>query len=576
MLESIPQRLFTRLSTVLLPEDIRARPSEDRRRALLVICAAWVTPVLAVCVAGVHLAFDEFDRAMLSLLGIPVGALMLWLVRKTDSSVVAANVLCGFASFILVVDPMMASTDTPVPVGLILLPFAAATIGGVKTGMLWTTVTSAFLVAWTAALPFEGQQLSLAWMTVISATALGVGSSYAEWTRKQAVDESRQHAQERLHAEKELNRTRALFEVSFENAPSILIIANLVDGKMIYVNNAFCRASGWSAEEAQGRSLTELNAWPNEEERHRLARHSIAQAGVEAVELQLRSRAGVPIWLLAGAKVLQVEGQAYLLAQGIEIGERKRTERKLAIYRAQLEEGFKEQSERLRQHERLSSVGTLTSGIAHQINNPIGGIVAAAQFALVSKDESDREQIWQEALERIVEEAQRCGRIVRNMLKFARNEPTAKWKNDFGGLVRGAAESVRTYVEERGGQLDLALTREPLPVQASPIDFEQVVVNLVRNAVESRPGGGHVSVSTQRIGGQAILEVSDNGSGFEKQGRDRAFDPFCTTRVHEGGSGLGLSIVHGIVKDHGGQVELLDSESGGALVRVGIALLDET
>ncbi len=299
------------------------------------------------------------------------------------------------------------------------------------------------------------------------------------------------------------------------------------------------------------------------------------------VELSFCTRSGDHVWLLASAEILEIDGRGYLLAQGVDISERKRAEKELALYRDQLEARFEERGEQLRasleelrRQERLSSVGTLASGIAHQINNPIGGIVAAAQFALGARGGSDRDAIREEALARIVEEAQRCGRIVKNILKFARNEQTAKWRNDLGPIVRGAVESARSYVEQRGGQLHVSLEAQPIPVHASPIDLEQVVVNLVRNAAESRTAGVNVRVCTRIQGDRGLLEVSDDGIGFPERDRERLFDPFRTSRISEGGSGLGLSVVHTIVKDHAGRIDLDDAEPHGATVRVALPLLD--
>ena len=141
--------------------------------------------------------------------------------------------------------------------------------------------------------------------------------------------------------------------------------------------------------------------------------------------------------------------------------------------------------------------------------------------------------------------------------------------------MHAASEAARDYVEERGGRLDLNLHAEALPIHGSPIDLEQVVVNLVRNGAEARAGGVNVRVETARHGGLAVLTVSDDGPGFDAAGRTAAFDPFYTSRLGDGGSGLGLSIVHGIVKDHGGQIDIRDATLGGAELRVGLPLVDE-
>lgn len=225
---------------------------------------------------------------------------------------------------------------------------------------------------------------------------------------------------------------------------------------------------------------------------------------------------------------------------------------------------------RLREQERLVAVGTLAAGIAHQINNPIGGIAAAAQFALLAGEGPDRDAIRQDALETALEESRRCGRIVKSVLQFSRDEPTVKWVEDLNPTVHRASELVRSYVNHCGGQLVIALCEEPLPVRMSPIDIEQVVVNLIRNAAESRSDGARVEVRTERGRGEALLFVTDDGEGLDCETRSRLFEPFYTTRQEEGGSGLGLSVVHGVVGEHAGKLEVETLDGGST--RFGIHL----
>lgn len=244
-------------------------------------------------------------------------------------------------------------------------------------------------------------------------------------------------------------------------------------------------------------------------------------------------------------------------------------------YLADLERRLAERGEQLRasllrneEHQRLVAIGTLTAGIAHQINNPIGAITAAAEFACIARDDPDSEQVREHALATILEEGRRCGRIVRSMLQFAREEPAKKWLEDLNPVIVQGIEQTRSYVAERGGRLSILLWSEPLIVRMSPVDLEQVVVNLVRNGVESRKGGACVVVESRCEGNDAVVLVSDDGDGIDPELRQRVLEPFFTTRLVEGGSGLGLSVVHGILRDHGGRLEIENREGGGTRVRV--------
>ncbi len=231
-----------------------------------------------------------------------------------------------------------------------------------------------------------------------------------------------------------------------------------------------------------------------------------------------------------------------------------------------------ESRERLRRADRLASIGTLAAGVAHQINNPVGSILMSAQFALGEGDAEDRERIYREALESNAEHAQRCGRIVHNLLAFARNAPTEKLRIDLNELVRTSLESVPLPT----AGFDLRISPRSLPIMASNIEVEQVIVNLVRNALESgQPADERIVIETDARADYAVIHVTDQGRGIEPDDRERIFDPFFTTRIREGGTGLGLSMVHTIVEDHGGRINVLSKPGAGTQFSVSFPLAAE-
>lgn len=175
---------------------------------------------------------------------------------------------------------------------------------------------------------------------------------------------------------------------------------------------------------------------------------------------------------------------------------------------------------------------------------------------------SDRETAQEKVLRTAVEEARRCGRIVKNVLKFARDEPTAKWVEDLRPMIRGSSGLVRAYVEESGGRLEIETSEDELLAMVSPIDLEQVVVNLIRNAAESSEAGACVYVAVHPRGAMAEITIRDGGRGGDEEARSHLFEPFYTTRLEDGGSGLGHSVVHGVVGDHGGSLHVETSAEG--------------
>lgn len=247
----------------------------------------------------------------------------------------------------------------------------------------------------------------------------------------------------------------------------------------------------------------------------------------------------------------QLAGREHARRLALEAGFRADLERRVAERTREL----RESQEQLRHADRLASIGTLAAGVAHQINNPIGSILLGAELALTEDTPGSPEERYRRALERNVADAQRCGEIVRNLLRYARSAVADREEFDLSDALERAIETLGPA----GRQVRLDPATAPLPILGNPVELEQVMLNLLTNALES--GAETVSASTARLAGEAILEVADDGQGIAEEDRARLFDPFFTTRPHEGGTGLGLSVAHRIVEDHGGRIRV-DSKLG--------------
>ncbi|HMD32744.1 MAG TPA: ATP-binding protein [Candidatus Acidoferrales bacterium] len=216
---------------------------------------------------------------------------------------------------------------------------------------------------------------------------------------------------------------------------------------------------------------------------------------------------------------------------------------------------------RLPQTEKMAALGQMISGIAHELNNPLTSIVGYAQLLLGRSPESEEAQ-------RIFEEAQRAGVIVRNLLLLAREERPEQKRVSLNEIVKQTA-ALRDYVlRVENVRLTLDLEAGLPPVLADSSQLQQVVLNLLMNAeqaIEQGPGRGSIRVRTwsQRRGARQTvrLEVRDDGAGIPREVLPRIFDPFFTTKPAGVGTGLGLSIVYSIAQDHGGEVRV-ESEPG--------------
>ncbi len=215
----------------------------------------------------------------------------------------------------------------------------------------------------------------------------------------------------------------------------------------------------------------------------------------------------------------------------------------------------------LQNAERLASVGTLAAGIAHEINNPVGSILLAAEYTQLRRGEPGAEPAIWETLDGIIHEAKRCAEIVKNVLRFSRNEPTKKKLYDLERTLRRAVAITKDYARGRGVALRANIGDGPCEIVMNSMEIEQVVVNLLRNAIEASGSCSCVTLSLSSLEDRAEITVSDEGCGIESEQARRIFDPFFTTRRSSGGTGLGLSVAHSIVAGHGGKL-LVESEPG--------------
>ena len=210
--------------------------------------------------------------------------------------------------------------------------------------------------------------------------------------------------------------------------------------------------------------------------------------------------------------------------------------------------------------ERLSAIGELIAGVAHEINNPLQTIIGCTELMLDETDGSNRTD-----LELVRKEAMRAGQIVRNLLAFARRGAPDRVVIDLNDLVRATAELRGYHLEQVNIALTLRESPRPLPVLVNREEIRQVILNLLLNAehaIASSGGGGSITIETAGGGGVQTLDVTDSGPGISAELRGRIFEPFFTTREVGEGTGLGLSISHGIASSHGGSLSLVDSPSG--------------
>jgi len=214
---------------------------------------------------------------------------------------------------------------------------------------------------------------------------------------------------------------------------------------------------------------------------------------------------------------------------------------------------------RVAQSERLASLGMLSAGIAHEINNPLGGILALTALALEDLPQNDRNR---ENLEEVISQCERCREIVKGLLEFSRQSETGAEPVD----INGTLENTLRLIEMRELFLHIKLVKdldpELPPVTGDRSQLEQVFVNVLMNAVQAMDQRGTLGLVTRRAAdGYVEVAISDTGCGISASEIDRIFDPFYTSKDRGEGTGLGLSIAYGIVTRHRGQISV-ESEVG--------------
>ncbi len=380
---------------------------------------------------------------------------------------------------------------------------------------------------------------------------------------------------ERKRAEARTRESEERFRLAFHTSPDSITISRLEDGIYLDVNEGFTRITGYAREEVIGRSAVAIGIWDNPRDRTRFVSELKEKGIVDNLEIRFRHKDGRILYGLMSVATMRLNGEVAALSIVRDITRRKRDEKT----RARLEE-------QLRRSKRLETIGTLAGGIAHDFNNILAPIMGFTELALlkVAADESVAQD-----LEQVLKSAHRARELIEQILLFSKQSEKEQKPIDLRPVVEEALKLLRPSIPATI-EIRSDLSRPCGKVRADATQIHQVVVNLCTNAWQAMGKSGTLRIALEEVdvdatavrlrpdlneGRYVRLSVSDTGRGMDEATLDRIFEPFFTTRKKDQGTGLGLSVVHGIVRNHRGDILVASRPGEGSVFHVYLPIIQD-
>lgn len=357
------------------------------------------------------------------------------------------------------------------------------------------------------------------------------------------------HRQQRQLRESE-ERYRALFEQARDG----IGLVRLSDYRLIEANNKACEIFGLQQQDCVDRDIRGLFPTPKANANTELTLNG--QPSGES-ELTIQTAQGKPLPVSVSFTPISTTGEEMMIMSLRDLSVRKK-----------LEAEREEMQRQLYQSSKLASVGELSAGVAHEINNPLNGIINFAQ--LLKDEETQRTEFEQQMIDGIIDEGERIAKIVRGLLTFASANTHDLRQVHIADAIKTSIALFGSQFKKDGITVEIDLEPELPLVRADGSRLRQVVVNLISNAYHAlkvktdeaqEPKVFRITARRAGKNGELVrVEFYDNGIGIKREVLNKVFDPFFTTRRETGGTGLGLSISFGIIRDFGGTINVESTE----------------
>jgi len=351
---------------------------------------------------------------------------------------------------------------------------------------------------------------------------------------------------ERKRAELKAKEAEELVRNVLEACPVNIQMTRLHDGKLLYRSPATL--------DLLGDVQSAVEYYVNPLDRQQYVERLLRDGAVDEFETQLRRKDGESCWCSISSRLIDFKGERVIVSHTYDLSDRIEMEREL-----------ERQRETLHQNEKMSALGGLLAGVAHELNNPLSVVLG---LSLMMK-EAATEPKTAERADKISKAAERCARIVKTFLAMARQQPTRTSNVAMDDVISAAIEVAAYSIRSSDIELGVKLEPDLPPIWADPDQLSQVLINLLVNAehaLHDWKGPRKIMVSTHfhAKSGNVVVKVADTGPGISKEIVSRIFEPFFTTKEVGAGTGIGLSFCDRIVQSHGGTVRVETSAGHGS------------
>ncbi len=364
-----------------------------------------------------------------------------------------------------------------------------------------------------------------------------------------------------------LRKSEEKFSKLFLSSPILVTLSKLEDGTHLEVNDAFEKSTGFDRKEVIGRTSIECGLWADPKEREGFKKLAQDEGGFRAQEVNFLTKKGDPLTILWSADVIELDGETCLLATAMDISELKQAE----------QEKIKLQDQ-LHQAQKMEAIGTLSGGVAHDLNNILGGLVGYPELLLLQLPEDSP---LRKSILTIQKSGEKAAAVVQDLLTLARRGVVVTEVvnvNDIISEYLKSPEHKKLLSYHPGVHIETHLEKDVLNILGSSTHLSKTVMNLISNAAEAMPEGGKLTISTEnryidrpivgyddvKEGDYVVLTFSDTGVGISPDDIGKIFEPFYTKKkMGRSGTGLGMAVVWGTVKDHNGYIDLQSAEGKG-------------